>query len=120
MTAVNNKKKLVSIINAGSRDDLQPFVGMALELSESYRVRILTNAGSSKKFVESFPHLEYAEIWPDDPQVTLQTNQGLRHAMAEGNAFKFFQIIDELDKKNAPMTIKNFLNETKKIIDPIS
>ncbi|GFH59988.1 hypothetical protein CTEN210_16464 [Chaetoceros tenuissimus] len=112
-TAVNNKKKLVSIINAGSRGDLQPFVGMALELSKYYRVRILTNAGSSQKFVESFPHLEYAEIWPDDAQQTLQTNQGLRHAMAEGNAFKFFQIIDELDKKNAPMTIKNFLNEMK-------
>ena len=95
-----NGKKLVSILSNGSRGDIQPLIGLALELSKTYRVRILTNAGRAQKFVESFPGLEYVEIWPYDFQEILRNNQGYLNAMAQADTFKVFQMSEM--RQNTP------------------
>ena len=109
----NAGKKLVSILSNGSRGDIQPLIGLALELSKTYRVRILTNSGSAQKFVESFPGLEYVEIWPYDSQDILRNNQSIRNSIAQADTFKFLQMLDELEQENAPMMMQNFLNEMR-------
>ena len=76
-------------------------------------MRILTNAGSAQKLVESFPGLEYVEIWPYDFQEILRNNQGYLNAMAQADTFKVFQMLDELEQENAPMMMQNFLNEMR-------
>lgn len=110
---MGDKRQLVSIISSGSRGDVQPLIGLALELSKKHRVRILTNTGSPRKFVESFPGLEYVEIFPGDSDEILRTNETIRTAMAKGDVFKFFQCVDELGKEAAPTILKNFLHEMR-------
>ena len=107
--STQTNKKRITILSLGSRGDVQPFLAMAMSLSEKYNVRMLLPLGY-KPFAEKYG-LTIVEVWPINVEDLARNNKDLRESMMEGDAFKFSQVFAKITQESASVVVEKVLQD---------
>lgn len=105
------KLRKVTIMTAGSRGDVQPFVAIGIALKKAgYSVRVMTNPSETHATLLNDFGLEHVPVGPDADKL-LREDVQCRKAMETGNSLEFFKLVSEIVENDREIICQPFYDE---------